>query len=292
MSLKPPVREYDELGAHVSTAGGVALAPARAHELGSCVLQLFTKQPNRWAEKPIDPAAVRAFAEERGRCGLRALASHDSYLINLATPDPVLFARSYSAFRAELDRCVTLDLDFLVTHPGHATGGDRAAALTRNAEAIGRALHEAGGRTRVLLETTAGGGTALGADYAELARLREAVPAPLRDRVGVCLDTCHVWAAGYDLRSDYQGVLQAFDDTIGLEHLGLIHLNDSVAGRGSRRDRHAGIAEGELGEEPFRRIMSDERLWRVPKVIETPKGAEPIACDRRNLARLRGYRAG
>jgi len=281
----------DELGAHVSTAGGVQHAPARAAELPAAVLQLFTKQANRWVEP--DPARLdtAAFLDERARHAIRFAASHDSYLINLATPDATLFERSFHAFRAELRRCVALGLDALVTHPGNATDGDREGGLQRNADAIARALDEVPGPTLVLLETTAGAGRVLGADFPELAAMIERIPAPLRDRVGVCLDTCHVWAAGYDLQNDYDGVFRRFDAAIGLDRLRLFHLNDSIGPRGSRRDRHADIGAGTLGTEPFRRLLADPRFRHVPKLLETPKGNDALAADRRNLAVLRSLRA-
>lgn len=280
----------DELGAHVSAAGGLELAPGRAAQLDARVLQLFTKQPSRWAERIVDGEAAATFAAAARRHRIRVLAAHDSYLINLGTSDPVLFARSYASFRAELDRCTALDIGLVVTHPGHATDGDAASALARNADAVARALDETGGSVSVLFETTAGSGRALGARFEELAALIARVPAPLRGRVGVCMDTCHVWAAGYDLRRDYDGVMRAFADVIGLDRLRLFHLNDSLMGLGSRVDRHAEVGHGALGHRPFRRLLRDTRFTRVPKVIETPKGNDAVAADRRNLRRLRAYR--
>ncbi|HEX9108231.1 MAG TPA: deoxyribonuclease IV [Longimicrobiales bacterium] len=286
-----PGPERDELGAHVSTAGGVQRAPERAAALDSRVLQLFTKQPSRWAEPSCGPDVVAAFQEERARHDIGAAAAHDSYLINLATGDDALFQRSYAAFRAELERCVALGLEYLVTHPGNATDGDVPGALARNAAAIERALEEIGGATMVLIEGTAGSGRALGSSFEELARLRETVRPELRHRVGVCLDTCHLFAAGYDLVGDYDGVFARFGDVVGLEWLRLFHLNDSQHALGSRRDRHAHIAQGTLGDVPFRRLMTDDRLRGIPKLLETPKDDDAVAADRENLARLRGYRA-
>jgi deoxyribonuclease IV len=280
----------DELGAHVSTAGGVVRAPGRAAELDAVVLQLFTKQPSRWAEPVCDDALTTAFREACGASGIHTLVCHDSYLINLATPDATLHARSLASFTAELRRCEALGIHAIVTHPGNATDGDVDSGLARNADAIAGALEEHGGSVRVLLETTAGAGRVLGATFEQIAALLHRIPAPVRERVGVCLDTCHVWAAGYDLRGAYDDVLARFDDVIGLQRLRLLHLNDSVGNLGSRRDRHAAIGHGTLGDEPFRRIMTDERLRAVPKVIETPKGEDHTAADRANLGRLRAMR--
>ncbi len=281
----------DELGAHVSTAGGVQNAPARAAEIGSRVLQLFTKQPSRWAEPRIDDDAVHAFAAARQAHGIGAMAAHDAYLINLASPDEILRARSFAAFREELRRCAVLGIPYLVSHPGSATDGDRASASDRNADELTRALESAGDTTIVLLETTAGCGSALGARFEELAALRARVGAGVRGRVGFCVDTCHVWAAGYDLRDDYASVTAALDDLLGREHVRLFHLNDSVGGLGSRRDRHAHIGAGALGERAFAALVRDDRYASVPKLLETPKDGDAVAADRRNLALLRALRA-
>jgi len=282
--------KHDELGAHVSVAGGIERAPERAAEIDSVVVQVFTKQPNRWAEKDVSNETAKAFRAERQRYGIRIVASHDSYLINLATPDEALFEKSYDSFRMELRRCVALGIEYLVTHPGNATDGDVRRGLEQNARAIDRALEEVGGETIVLLETTAGGGKVLGATFDQLAEMIDLVSPKRRDRVGICLDTCHVWAAGYDLRDDYDGVFERLDRIVGLDRLRLFHLNDSTGGLGSKRDRHADIGKGQLGDEPFRRLMNDDRFRSVPKVLETPKGDDHAAADRANLSRLRGYR--
>jgi deoxyribonuclease IV len=279
----------DELGAHVSSAGGVRNAPARAAVLDSVVLQLFTKQPSRWAEPLLDPGDAAAYRAEVQGHGIRAAASHDSYLINLASPDAVLRQRSLESFRAELRRCVALGIPFLVSHPGNATDGDVASALARNAEAVQQALEEVDG-VHALLETTAGTGRALGATFPELAALIDAVGPALQHRVGVCFDTCHVWAAGYDLRDAYHDVMARFDDAMGVERIRLFHLNDSVGLLGSRRDRHAHIGQGALGDPAFRQLLLDDRFRTIPKLLETPKDDDAVAADRANLTRLRAYR--
>lgn len=282
----------DELGAHVSASGGVHLAPARAREIWSASLQLFTKQPNRWAEPRIGPEMAEAFRAAREAEGVRVAGAHDSYLINLSSPDPTLWGRSAASFRAELERCTVLGLDFLVTHPGNATDGDYEAGLRRNSVGITRALEEVGeGPTRVLLELTAGSGTSVGASFEHLAAIVGDVPASVRHRVGVCVDTCHAYAAGYDLVGDYDGMWAAFDRHLDRSRLGLIHLNDSKHPLGSRKDRHETLGEGTLGVEPFRRIMQDASLAGVPKVLETPKGDDPVAADLANLGLLRRLRA-
>lgn len=275
------------LGAHVSIAGGLDRAVDRAAELDATALQIFTGQPQRWSDPVLEEADVEAFRAAMEESELQVAVSHDSYLINLASEKEELFEKSERAFRSELDRCVRLGLDYLVTHPGNATGGDRERALRRNADALARAIADHPGPTTVLVETTAGSGTALGWRFEELARLIEAVPEPQRDRLGVCLDTCHVYAAGYDLRGDYRGVVEEFDRTVGLERLRLFHLNDSRHPLGSRKDRHADVGEGELGNAAFAALMGDRSLDRVPRVIETPKGDDATARDRANLGRLR-----
>lgn len=282
----------DELGAHVSTAGGVSNAPPRARDIRSLNLQLFTKQPNRWAEPTLKPQEVAAFAERRQALGMRTVGSHDSYLINLASPRPDLWERSLESFTAELRRCAELELDFLVTHPGNATDGDTATGLLRNAEGITRALEAAPGPTRVLVEITAGSGTSVGGRMEHLAAIIDGVAAEVRGRVGVCFDTCHAYSAGYDLVADYAGVWSEFEDRLGLDRLGLFHLNDSQHPFDSRKDRHEHVGEGSLGEEPFRRIMTDPRFREIPKVLETPKGDDMVTLDLQNLARLRSYRVG
>jgi deoxyribonuclease-4 len=281
----------DLLGAHVSAAGGVPEAPPRAAAIRATALQLFTKMANRWAERECEDAECSSFRERLGATTVLATMAHDSYLINLASPDAVLRARSIASFTAELRRCAALDLDYLVSHPGNYMD-EREAGIARNADAISEALAAAPGRTILCLETTAGSGTALGATFEELAGIIERIEPSLRARVGVCLDTCHVYSAGYDLVQDYEGVVQSFNDALGLERLRVMHLNDSKTPFDSRRDRHELIAEGSLGETPFRRIMTDERLHSVPKVIETPKLDDATATDSRMLERLRSYATG
>lgn len=278
----------ERLGAHVSIQGGVHTAPARGTAIGATAIQVFTKTPNQWREPRIVPETRTAFRRELLQAGLQAVVAHDSYLINLASPDPILSARSAAAFRAELARCAALGIRYLVSHPGNYLD-DRAAGLARNAAALAECLRAVPGVT-VLLETTAGSGTALGASFEELAELRDLIPGPLRRRVGFCADTCHLHAAGYDLVNDFDAVWERWDRVLGLAHLHCLHLNDSKTPLGSRRDRHELIGEGALGPGPFRRIMTDSRFARVIKIIETPKGPDGVSQDRRMLARLRGYR--
>jgi deoxyribonuclease IV len=275
------------LGAHVSTAGGMANAPPRAAEIEATAIQVFTKQPNRWAEPSIRDDDRDGFREGRDRHGIRFACAHDSYLINLASPDGTLRDRSYASFVAELTRARDLGLDAVVTHPGNATDDDFERGLAQNAALVERAIAEVADAPAVLLETTAGSGRVLGSRFEELADMIDRISPAARPRVGICFDTCHVFAAGYDLRDDYDGVIAEFDRVIGLDHLRVFHLNDSQQPKASRKDRHADIGEGTLGDGPFGRIMRDPRFASVPKILETPKGDDATAADRRNLARLR-----
>ena len=285
-----PASPSDLLGAHTSIAGGTHEAPPRARAIGATAMQIFTKMANRWADRACEDEECVRFREALAATDVSVVTAHDSYLINLASPDPVLRARSLDSMLAELKRCVALGVPFLVSHPGNYMD-EREAGLARNAEAITEALARAPGDTMLLLETTAGQGTVLGATFEELAWLIDAVPEPQRSRLGICVDTAHVFAAGYDIVGDYDGVIAKLADVVGLERLRMMHLNDSKVPLGSRKDRHELIAEGHIGELPFRRIMTDDRLVRVPKVIETPKLDDAEATDRRMLERLRGYLA-
>lgn len=275
------------LGAHVSTAGGLELAPARGAAIGADVIQIFTKQVNRWAERSVTEETAAAFRAELEAHDIRCAGSHDSYLINLASPNRTLREKSLRSFCKEMERCRALGLDFLVTHPGNATDGDRTSGLRRNARAVRRALQRSASDTAILFESTAGQGTALGADFAELASLLDGVGDEFQAVLGVCIDTAHLLAAGYDLVADYDGVMGELDRLVGLERVKLFHLNDSKTPLGSRVDRHEQIGEGHLGLEPFRRIMRDRRFRNVPKLIETPKGEDPTSNDQENLRRLR-----
>jgi deoxyribonuclease-4 len=281
----------ERLGAHVSTQGGVVTAPKRGVAIGATAIQLFTKTPNQWRDPPIDPATAVEFRKAFSDSGLRAVVAHDSYLINLASPDPALNQRSVLSFTAELQRCTALGIPHIVSHPGNYMD-DPLAGLARNSSSYAKALRSVPAEVMVLLETTAGSGTALGSRFEELAQLREAMPADVRDRVAYCADTCHLYAAGYDLAGDFDGVWKEWDRHLGLDALRVLHLNDSKTPFNSHRDRHELIAEGSLGAEPFRQIMRDSRFRHVIKILETPKGDDGLTNDRRMLRRLRTYAKG
>ena len=251
-------------------------------------MQIFTKMANRWAERVcLDDECVE-FRRALTETDVSVTAAHDSYLINCASPDDALRAKSVESLTSELRRCDALGLQFLVSHPGNYID-DRASGIARNAESIVAALAAAKPKTILLMEMTAGSGTAIGSTFEEMAHFLARIPREWRKHVGVCIDTAHIFAAGYDIASDYDGVMARFDDTVGLNRLGFMHLNDSKAPLGSKRDRHELIAEGAIGEAPFRRIMNDPRLARVPKVIETPKLDDHTATDTRMLNLLKSY---
>ena len=278
------------LGAHVSSRGGVAAAPARGAELRATAIQLFTKTPNQWREPELAQEHVGRFRDEVVRHRLETVVAHDSYLINLASPDPILRARSIESFRRELERARALGLRAVVSHPGNYID-DRAAGLERNARAYTECLEAVNCEVEVWIEGTAGSGTALGSRFEDLRALRDALPLDVRKRIGFCLDTAHLHAIGYDL-SQIERVWEEFDHVVGMDLLRCLHLNDSRARAGSRVDRHEWIGEGRIGPEPFRRIMRDPNLEGVAKIIETPKRDDPLRHDRRMLRRLRAYARG
>jgi deoxyribonuclease-4 len=241
-----------------------------------------------WREPVISEEIATAFFRAREAHPVARVVSHDSYLINLASPDPSLRERSREAFVGELRRSDALRLDAIVSHPGNYID-DHDAGLERNARALTDALREAPGPVLVLLESTAGSGTVLGRSFEELRTLRDLVGDDVRHRVAFCADTCHLYSAGYDLVGDYDAVWTRWDQIIGLNLLQCLHLNDSRTPFASRRDRHALIGEGSLGIEPFRRLMNDSRFAAIPKILETPKGDDDETTnDRRMLALLRG----
>lgn len=277
-----------ELGAHVSVAGGadLALIRANASQMTSC--QLFTKNANQWVAKPLDPAVIERFHLNVGTMGVQHLVAHDSYLINVASPDDVLWEKSRLALRDELDRCDQLSVPYLVSHPGAHVKSGTDAGIARVSEAINR-IHgdRPDGKCMILLETTAGQGTTLGSTFEEIAAIIDGIED--RARIGVCLDTCHVFAAGYDIRTPeaYAATMAAFDAAIGLDRLKVFHINDSLKGLGSRVDRHAHIGEGEIGLEAFANLMNDPRFAGYPGVLETPKKSDDDGNDVRNMAALR-----
>jgi len=275
------------LGAHMSIAGGVYNAVLDGEKAGCDVIQIFTKQPNQWKAKVLTDDEIARFFEEQKRTGVITVCAHTSYLINLGSPDDELYQKSIDAFKIEMERCEVLKIPQLVMHPGSHVGSGEEAGLKRIAAAFNRILDEMqDGKTSICIETTAGQGTNLGYKYEQLARIMDMVEN--KERISVCLDTCHIYSAGYPLQDPrkYRETLKAFDDTIGLKRLKVIHCNDSKKPFGEKKDRHEHIGEGELGLEPFRNMMNDRRLNKVPKILETPK-SDDLHEDIENLNILR-----
>jgi deoxyribonuclease-4 len=277
------------LGAHFSIAGGLHKALLAAQEYGCTALQIFTKNASTWKERGLSSQVIDQFQAVKKESGIRSVCVHAAYLINLASPDQGKYEKSIKALEHELIRSSQLGIPHVIMHPGAHMGMGEDKGLQRIAEGINKVFDRVPETTcRVLLETTAGQGSNLGYTFEHLA----AVAAMVEDdkRIGFCFDTCHVFAAGYDLRSEvaYGQTMKAFDDTLGLKRLHVIHLNDAKKGLGSRRDRHEHIGEGHIGLEAFRFIMNDSRLKAIPKILETPKQKAPVDYDRLNLERLRG----
>ena len=280
-------------GAHLSVAGGLHNAIAAAVALRCDTVQIFTKNANSWEAAPLTQEAVAAFRRAASASNLSYLTAHDSYLINLASPDEALFTRSINALVREMERAEALGLSYLVSHPGAHVGSGEEAGLTRVVAGL-EEVHSrcAGFSVQLLIETTAGQGTSLGHRFEHIATLFDR--ANCADRMDVCLDTCHVFAAGYALASEteYAATFQQFDDLVGLSRLKLFHVNDSAKPFGSRVDRHAGIGRGEIGLDAFRRLVTDPRLRHLPMILETPKEDDAgNAMDAENLRVLRGFAA-
>jgi deoxyribonuclease IV len=272
------------LGAHEGVAGGVSNAFARAEDDGADCLQIFTRNARGWAAKPLETAEIERFRAEAKRTR-KPVAAHSSYLVNLSSQDLEIRKKSWAALADELERCELLGVRWLVFHPG--SHGDEAEGLKLVAEGMTHALERSPGKSRLLIETTAGQGSSLGWRFEQVAAMRAGVPSPHRRRVGVCVDTCHVHAAGYDIatREGYQATFGELDRTIGLSRVEAFHLNDSKKPRGCRVDRHEHIGEGELGLTPFRLLVNDSRFASVPGFLETE------LRFKENLAVLRSLRA-
>ena len=261
------------LGAHMSTAGGLHKALIAGKAIGCSAVQLFTSNPRQWNSPAIKDAEVEAFHKAREETGIEIAVAHDSYLINLAAPTEEVLARSQAAFRGELDRAEQLRLSWVVTHMGaHLDLGEDEAfdRLIASLKHILQVTDDAGYSVGVALETTAGQGTGLGWRFEQLGRVIEGVGD--HPRIGICLDTCHIFVAGYDIRTEetYESTLAEFDAAVGLSRLKVIHANDAKKPLGCRVDRHEHIGQGEIGAEAFGRIVTDPRLRSIPVIIETP----------------------
>lgn len=275
-------------GSHLSIAGGYFKAVDAAAELGLQSVQLFTKNNNQWSGKPLTDDDIRRFREAILRTGIQKPCAHDSYLINLASPDDVLWEKSVNALVDELQRAESLGLDGVVMHPGSFVSSSEELGQQRIVQGLDEAHHRtAGFRCQYWLETTAGQGSNLGYRFEQLSFVLDAVCEP--ERLGVCVDSCHIFAAGYPLqsKSDYAATMDEFDRTIGIDRIRAWHLNDSKKPLGSRVDRHEHIGEGYLGLEPFRHIVNDARFASIPMYLETEKGErDGVNLDAMNLATL------
>lgn len=280
--MKPPL-----LGAHMSIAGGLEQALRRGYALGCRTVQLFTKSTGRWKERSVSEDEIAAFRKAGKETGIGPVISHGGYLVNLASADPVLHEKSIAATLEEIRRCGILGLEYLVIHPGAYRGTTERDGVKRVISSLNLLEKpRRNSKVKILLEITAGQGTYLGSRLEQLAEIMNGCENPAG--IGLCLDTCHAFSAGYDLSSE-KGCDEFFDRVdrlIGLRRLGLIHLNDSLHECGSRRDRHEHIGRGKIGERAFRRIMQYKFLKNVPKIIETPKKGD---MDRVNLDLLRGF---
>ena len=277
------------LGAHESIAGGLHLAFDRIERVGGAALQIFTVNQRQWRSAPLEPEAIRRFRERWAQCGGMPVASHASYLINLAAGAPDMAEKSAAAFVEELRRCLQLGIAFVVIHPGSHGGAGVEAGLARAARQLELVLERAGALDsdlKILLETTAGQGTSLGGRFEELGRLLAA--SRFSAHLGVCVDTCHIFAAGYDLRTaeGYGRTMAELERHVGVDRIHFFHLNDSKKECGSRVDRHEHIGEGCIGPDGFRFLLNDSRFARLPMVLETDKG-DDLAEDAENLRRLR-----
>lgn len=279
------------VGAHMSIAGGIGNAFLRGQEVGCEVIQVFTKNSNQWKARPISDEEISEFEANREKTGIWPVLAHNAYLINLASADDELYKKSLDAMYIELQRAEALGIPYVIMHPGAHVGSGEEAGLKRIAEAINLLFDNTkGSNVNLLLETTAGQGTVLGHQFEHISEIIDRV----RDnkKIGVCLDTCHTYVAGYDLKRKYDEVFEEFDKVIGLKRLKALHLNDTLKGLGSRIDRHWHIGKGELGLETFDRLMRDERFKDLPMIIETPKGIDEDGrdMDRINLGILQKLR--
>ncbi len=277
------------LGAHESIAGGLEMAFEPAMEDGCECLQIFSKNANQWSARPLEPADVSAFRSRKDVTGIRPVAVHDSYLINLAQPDDRKWRQALNAFADEVARANALGCEYLIFHPGAHLGTGVERGLARIAEALNEALDGKEGAI-ALLETTAGQGTVLGYEFDQLSAIIDRVDG--KERIGVCYDTCHTFTAGLDIRTPeaYAGTFESFDSAIGLERLRAFHLNDSARPFASRKDRHAQIGDGEIGLEAFRMLVNDARFSDIPGYLETPPLENGDRGYRRNIDLLRSLR--
>jgi deoxyribonuclease-4 len=277
------------LGAHFSIAGGYDRALYTGADYGCRTVQVFTKNASTWKERRVLQEDADRLQEARAATGITRVLSHTSYLINLAAVDSAIREKSIRALESEMVRCERLGIIDVVLHPGAHMGAGIEAGIDKVVEAVNTVMSRtSGANVRLLLETTAGQGTSLGCRFEDLAAMMEGITDTTR--MGICLDTCHIFAAGYDIRdaTGYNIVMDIFDSVVGLDHLHALHVNDCKKPMGARVDRHAHIGLGEIGMEAFNLLMNDPRLDGLPKLLETPKLVDGVDWDRRNFDVLAG----
>jgi deoxyribonuclease-4 len=272
------------LGAHMSASGGLEQALIRAQALGCTAVQFFSKSNRQWHAKPLTENEIALFRNTYEQSSLLSCTIHACYLINIGSPVSAVAEQSRNALAQEYSRAVALGVDHLVFHPGAYIQGNETACLEQIATHINSILNGTSGETKLVLETMAGQGSTVCYNFEQLAYIMQRVEQ--KERIGVCLDTCHIFAAGYDIAEHYHDVIQQFEAIIGLSYLSVIHLNDSKKELGSRVDRHEHIGKGKIGLAAFRNLMQDKRLTHVSKILETPKDTE--SDDLLNLTILRG----
>ena len=278
------------IGAHVSIAGGIDQAIHNAQHLGCESFQVFTKNQNQWREKSYSDEEINGFRKLLSESEYQhvPLAAHDSYLINLCANETAKLEKSRQAFLAEIERCTRLGIAYLIFHPGAHTGKGEAWGLHQIAESLNWSIDKsAGSQVTLLIETTAGQGSNLGYSFAQIREIMSRIVP--KNRIGVCVDTCHIFAAGYDLRTEvqYETLIEQLNENFGLEHIRAFHLNDSKKDLGSRIDRHERIGKGYLGEAVFARLINDERFLNIPGYLEIP--GDDVAF-REDIVRLKNLR--
>jgi deoxyribonuclease-4 len=275
------------LGAHMSISGGVHTALERGRSIGCTTIQLFVKNNTRWVGKPLANEEIRTYKDLEAESGIRPIVTHGSYLINLCAKDSTILRKSRYAFLDELDRCERLGIPYFVFHPGAHMGRGEIDGIHRIAESL-NLIHDvtANYHTMSVLETTAGQGSTIGYRFEHLRAIIDAVD--IKSRMGICVDTCHLFAAGYDISTErsYESTFEEFNKIIGLNRLVVFHVNDSKRELGSRVDRHEHIGKGKIGIEAFRLLMNDTRFTPIPKILETPK-SEDMHEDVMNMKKLR-----
>ncbi len=279
-------RNRPPLGAHTSIAGGVYNAIYAGAEIGCDVVQIFSKNQMQWKSKPLDPNEVEKFHEAIEETGVYPMTVHDAYLINLGATNPATFEKSFGAVVEELQRCETLRVPYLVMHPGSHLGAGEEKGMDKIADSLQRAYNESGAEnTVVLLETTAGQGTNLGYTFDQIHYMIQR--SGLGEKIAVCVDTCHIFTAGYDIRTgeEWQNTKSQFDREIGLDKLKAFHINDSKKKFQSKVDRHARVGQGEIGLEAFAALLNDPDLQDIPMIMEIPGGNDAY---REDLEILRG----